>query len=157
MGHLILSHMADLKKKYDKPLFSYVYWPVRIPGVDKPDLHITCKFLGEVELETEDLAPLVKAGIKYPLIYKWEAVEFDSKNDGKVKVLEIVKFDPAMTLAHDSLGHLKKDDYPSYRPHITVPESYWLKVKNENIDIMDVGLQVKLLTAKIKGKTHKLF
>lgn len=157
-GNILEADAKDLKKKYDKPKFSYLYWPVVIPGYSgvEDELHITAKFLGNDKFKHAEVFNLIMDKLQSvnPSDLEWEAVEFDTKNDGKVKVLEFKKFPSHMQEVHDALNSLRKDDYPNYRPHVTVPEALWGAVKETKKQPLDVGMAIGPIELKVHGKVY---
>jgi hypothetical protein len=151
-----MSDAKDLKKKYSGSKLSYLYWPVSLEGLD--DLHITYKFLGDAPVSLNEVKDLFyRNGYpRYPVVYEWQPEIFETQNDGATKVLEFTKFDPKMAELRKHLDHLRSDDYPAWRPHITVPEDVWQVIKDNNLKLADVDLRVKPMEACIKGDIHKL-
>lgn len=159
-GNILEADAKDLKKKYDKPKFSYLYWPVVIPGYSGVDdeLHITAKFLGTDKFKHAEVFDLIKDKLQHIDLnaLEWEAVEFDTKSDGKVKVLEFKKFPQHMQDVHDALHSLRADDYPNYRPHVTVPAELWGAVKETKKQPLDVGMAIGPIELKVHGTVYNV-
>lgn len=148
--------MSDLEKKYGGDKFSYIYWPVCIENLD--DLHITYKFLGDSPVSLNQMKDLFSRNgyPRYPIVHEWQPEIFGTKNDGGVKVLEFTKFDPGMAELRKHLDHLRTDDYPSWRPHVTVDEDIWQFIKDNGLKLTDVDFRVKPLEMKLNGQIHQL-
>lgn len=148
----------DLKDKYegdDKPKYCYLYWPVKMDGVTD-ELHITAKFMGTLNLDPEKVFAPIREHLKEINLneLEWKPVTFDTKNDGDVKVLEFQKFPEHMKAVHDALEHLRKDDYPNYRAHVTVPAEIWDKVKKGGLTPADMGMEIGPIELKVNGEVH---
>lgn len=101
--------------------FNYVYIPVGLGEIKR--LHITVKFLGYLDIPPETVAARLSALTRFtPSVLKWRPELFDSK-DSKVGVLEITHDDGLLSSMHGCLRDLRREDYPRYRPHITIKES----------------------------------
>lgn len=150
---------TDLDKKYGGGKFSYLSWQCSLsePGCDS--LHITAKFLGTVPVTKEEVLQLIGSDVPTTVdadAVDWVAEEWDTKNDGKVKVLRLTKFPWNMSAIHEALAPLRDDDYPEFKPHITVPAEVWAKVKGdggpEYIGPAQLGLRITDLVLKSQGK-----
>lgn len=119
---------------------NYVYWPVILNG---RQYHITLKYLGDVDVKPDKvLAALKPFKTLLPLFYDWEPVVFNSGNEIHY-VLEFTKFAALIPEMHDALN-FRPDDFPTYRPHITVPKDVWDKAeKFELADLYTGRLQYK--------------
>lgn len=162
---------ADLASKYGRTT-AYLYWPVRLSGVNEEwtddTLHITAKFLGETEpgkgsdpwsglrmAVSEIIDKLARVKPHVDSSWEWKPVTFDTQNDGKVKVLELLKYDRVIAEVHEALAPLRKDNYPDFRPHITVDDHVWEIVEKEKLSPGDMHLQVGPLCLKARGTVVK--
>lgn len=149
---------TDLDKKYGGGEFSYLSWQCSLNHPGCESLHITSKFLGKVPVTKEQVVQLIgdtPVAID-PDSIDWVAEEWDTKNDGKVRVLRFTRYPWNMSVIHEALEELKSDDYPEYKPHITVPHDVWEIVKNndspEYIGPAQLGLRITDLVLKSQGK-----
>jgi oligoribonuclease (3'-5' exoribonuclease)/8-oxo-dGTP pyrophosphatase MutT (NUDIX family) len=122
-----------LEQKYGsaKQETCVLWWGVKIDGDDS--FHITCKWLGDSPYTVEQIKELFAEEGCDPSpfeITRWEAVTFDTPNDGQVKVLEILDFPDRIKRCHYVLEMIRSDDHPYYRAHITVPDDLWQRVKD---------------------------
>lgn len=139
-----------LNKKYEGGGYSYLYWPVQIDG---ENLHITAKFLGKEKVTVEEIRKDLDGKNRDVDVWglEWTPVVFDTKNDGKVKVLQFTEFPNSMKEVHDALAKYKKDDYPDYKPHVTVSDKLWDKVKENSYSPDDMGITIGKLMFKVDG------
>jgi oligoribonuclease (3'-5' exoribonuclease)/8-oxo-dGTP pyrophosphatase MutT (NUDIX family) len=146
----------ELKKKYgEKKENTYLYYPVTINGDD--DYHLTVKFLGICSATKEEILKAMEGIDKTPPEeFQWRPIEWDSKNDGKVKVLELLGVPENLVDLHDSLEEFREDEYDEYRPHITVEDDLWEKIKRDNIDPSKALVQVGPLSIDIRGERFYL-
>ena len=118
---------------------SYLFWPVLLNG---EEYHITTKFFGESQVTLDDICELLSGyDNKLGFVPEFTPTSLHTK-EGEVKVLEIKNAPNRIYEMHDMLGILHKDTYPTYRPHITVPEELWQKVKDENLSAMQLNFKV---------------
>lgn len=132
----------DLQKKYGGGKNSYLCWPVFFPGIDG-EFHVTCKFLGNSPYTvTEVVQLLAMEGLSTkgpePEEITWVPHTFDTKNDGKVKVLLVQGCPSRMKACHDALGTIHPDDYPEWKAHITVDPEIWDEVKENHLTPVDL-------------------
>jgi 8-oxo-dGTP pyrophosphatase MutT (NUDIX family)/oligoribonuclease (3'-5' exoribonuclease)/predicted nucleotidyltransferase len=145
----------ELKEKYGEKENTYLYFPVSINGED--DFHLTVKFLGKSPATKEELLKALEdVDTTPPENFQWEAVTFDSKNDGDVKVLELTEFPENLKDLHDSLEQFREDDYPEYRPHITVEDDLWEKIKRDSIQPGHALVEMGPLSIDIRGEKYYL-
>lgn len=153
---LMESDSKDLKKKYEGDGHTYLFWPVKVGG--HGDLHITAKYLGKLDIDPKEIAKAIE-GIPTDVDVsqiEWEPVVFDTKNDGQVKVLQLVAFPENMKRIHDALEKFRKDDYDSYKPHITVPDELWNEVNDNAASAMDYDIEIDPLSLKVKGEPKEI-
>ncbi len=122
---------------HDKP-YSWLQWPVTLKGVDLPSLHVTAKFFGSAQIDPEDVD--ISLNHRYPLNARYrDIVWVPVKFAPHIYVLELTEAPLAMQAFHN-LFSLIKDDYPEYRPHITVPHDLWYKILTEELTPKDFNL-----------------
>lgn len=147
----------EIKKMYAATT-SFLSWGVSIQG--DWDHHITCKFFKDVPVTPEQIEEALKGiDVSPPKVSElsWEPVEFDTKNIDKVKVLELKRYPKRLADAHFALEAIRKDDYPDYRPHVTVSEELWARIKKEKLGPGDLQMEVGPLTFENKGTIEKVF
>jgi len=161
--------MADdserLKAKYENKGFSYLSWKCSLDMEGCEDLHITAKFLGKQPVTKEDIFGLLDP-LDIPLDVDvdevdWVAEEWDTKNDGKTKVLRLNRYPASMVDLHEALAPLRDDDYPEYKPHITVPDAVWALVKGDDmspeyVGPTQLGLKIGPLVLSNQGEKSEL-
>lgn len=150
--------VLKLSKKYEKGSTSYMYWPCTINLCDRR-LHVTAKFFGDIPLTVEEVrnALLHIEDIDAPINVseiEWEPVVFATKNDGAVAVLELKKYPRIFDQIHYALEKFRRDDYASYKPHITVSQEDWERVEQEKLTPDQADLQFMPLELSIKGVTR---
>lgn len=145
----------ELKEKYGEKENTYLYFPVTINGED--EYHLTVKFLGVNSATKEEILEAMEGVDKSPpMEFQWQPIEWDSKNDGKVKVLELLGTPENLKGLHDSLEQFREDDYPEYRPHITVEDDLWEKIKRDSIQPGQALVQMGPLSIDIRGEKYYL-
>jgi oligoribonuclease (3'-5' exoribonuclease) len=150
------SSKDDLEEKYAKNDNAYLSWPVTIDGDDS--LHVTCKFIGTDPFSVDEVVGLIQEGspdgTDFPVSNElsWEPITFDTENDGKVKVLELKGVPQNVVDCHDALWTIRQDDYPDYKPHVTVPDKLWERIKAEGLTPQDLGMQVGPLRLEQAGE-----
>jgi 8-oxo-dGTP pyrophosphatase MutT (NUDIX family) len=138
----------EIRDKYANTT-SFLYYPVEMEGVD--EAHITVKFFGEEPVTVDKIEEILKGkDLSPPTSFTWEPVEFDSKQNGKVRVLELKGLPSRIEDMHNALEVVRKDDYPTYRPHITVSDDIWERVKEEKL--LPGDLRVKVLPLQFKDR-----
>ena len=142
----------EIKEQFAKTT-SFLHYPVTVAG--DPDHHITIKFFGKTPVTIEQIQQALE-GIDLDVPewdeWDWTPVEFDSKQNGKVRVLELTDFPERLKLQHDALEPLRADDYPTYRPHITVSDELWEQVRDEKLSPVDLEVQIDPLVFESKGE-----
>lgn len=124
--------------EHDKP-YSWLQWPVKLTGMET-DLHVTAKFFGKAKIDVG--AVLQKIRNLYPIQEKYKDIEWEPAifgNGEDVYVLELTRYPSVMDRVHD-LFDLVNDDFPEYRPHITIPKGSWDAVKEGKITPQQVDL-----------------
>jgi len=101
----------------------HLEWPVFWPGTEMR-FHITLKYLGDVSVLHWEVFRLAGEALEKdlwagPLAWVPAVFEFEGT---KSYVLELTNVPRWAFEAHERLGKLRKDDFPKWRPHITVPK-----------------------------------
>lgn len=157
---LNLSQLIEgITKEEIKKMFagttSYLHYPVTLNG--DPEHHITVKFFDKTPVTPEMIEEATKGISKLPPSnFDWEPVVFQGKR-GEVRVLELKNLPANVSELHYALEIVRPDDYPVYRPHITVSDELWEKIKNEGLKAKDFNIEVGPLTFENKGKVEKVF
>ena len=149
-----------LTKEEIKEMFagttSFLHYPIHIDG-ETDEHHITVKFFDKTPVTTEQIEEVTKGIPKTPPpISSWNPIILQGKR-GDVKVLELDKLPPHVSQLHYALEAIRKDDYPDYRPHITVSEELWDRIKAEKLGPQDLGVKAGPLTFESMGKIEKVF
>lgn len=116
-------------------LYSYVAWPISFhPGF--PNLHITAKFLGNLEIRLSDILSKIDGIDKLTL----RGVNFNpcifGTDISPVHVLELLNFPTLGIEIHDKLDDLRKDDFTPYRLHVTVPKRLWNNINTNGYELL---------------------
>lgn len=110
---------------------NYIYWPVM---VNNYRLHITLKYLGEVDAPPDKVLTALKPFKNLlPNFYEFRPEIFEFKGVEHY-VLEFTKFSPNITDIHNAVN-FRPDDFPTYRPHVTVDKDFWHVIRNKNLKI----------------------
>ena len=155
---------------------AYLAWPVKLEACPTlKDLHITLKYLGSIEPIVARIclrdklasafgpAPLV-AEIEERLKFseltftvapnlRWKPESFNPVT----RVLVIEGYDARLRETQKDVAGLRKDDYPNWRPHITLPGHFWDVISREQLTLGECGLSVGPLTLFIDKKPHATF
>lgn len=143
-----------MKKKIP---FSYIYWPVNLrdpnTGELVQDAHITAKFLGN----PKNPPSVSKVEILIANFHKTIPLQemmfhptiFDTPF-GEKFVLEIEP-NETMWRIHGCFDSLREDDFPTFRPHITLPEDIWKRVVKSKLDRHHLRLCAGSLVYRRKG------
>jgi hypothetical protein len=118
--------------------YSWLQWPVTLKSCDAPRLHVTAKFFGSAPINPFAIIDRVPGQFLFvPFVEQisWRPEIFNDI----VHVLEFTRFPEFMTGLHDEFA-VFADQFPSFRPHITVPKVYWDKVNNEGLSPIDEKL-----------------
>lgn len=156
-----LENDSDLaiKSEFKSNNSSCMMWPVKLEGVEDPSLHVTAKYFGSEPLlieEVEDALLGLDHRIPSNDEFSWAPIVFDTKNDGLVPVLELTTYPKMFSELHQRMEKFKVDDYPSYRPHITVSEEVWNLVSTQGLTPKDLGLSFgDLFINMMNGKTYE--
>ncbi len=110
---------------------AYIAWPVRIKNFDH-DLHVTAKYLGTTPYDLEAIKESLK-GLNTKLDFS-RTTFVERMFAGNCPVLEIEGLNPEAYEVKDRLKHLRKEDYPVWRPHISIDMHAYLDVTHGNSD-----------------------
>lgn len=133
---------------------NYVFWPVEMVfdgwQFDQT-LHVTAKFLGNVECTPD----AIYYATKHILHRKFKSSEFAWKPsifNPSTRVLELTRYPLELADVRNALDFLRKDDYPTFRPHITIPYGLWDVIRSKGATPEELGLQLGKLKLKINGE-----
>lgn len=124
--------------KHTKP-YSWLQWPIKMVGDNLENkLHITAKYFGAAKIDASVV--IEKISNLYPLQEKYRDVDWTPVIFDEIYfVLELTQYPLVMERTHE-LFSLIEDDYPEYRPHISVSGSLWDEIKNKNLKPKDLQL-----------------
>lgn len=112
---------------------SYLAWPVAINGkIMTPDgrpFHMTLKYLGKFPMLSlvqikDRLAGHDVSPVSFHDQPKWQPGVWDGAGDTKFHVLELMNPPTRLAKAREAFADVLKDDFPIYRPHISLPKFY---------------------------------
>lgn len=115
--------------------YSWLQWRVKLKNCSDPKLHLTVKFFGDAEIDPDGVHDVI-CGItelkKYskgfcPQFIKWSPEIFSDL----VYVLRFIECPYLIENTHRAFGIIK-DQFNPWKPHITVPKSYWDNVIKNN-------------------------
>jgi len=120
---------------------SYLCWNVCFKKNSR-NFYLPCKFLGDSPCELEILKALLQ-GINTqgpdPAKISWEPIILDTPK-GSVPVLLIHGCPASMNDCHKALSGLRGDDFPEWKPHITINSALWREIKNKGLQPQDLGI-----------------
>lgn len=100
---------------------NYIFWPVMLNGKKH---HITLKYLGDVDVPPAKVLSALKPFKNLlPNFYDIRRDIFTFKGEEHF-VLELFALGAGVQEMHDALN-FRPDDFPSYRPHVTVSKMLW--------------------------------
>lgn len=133
---------------------SYLAWPVKLKDLSQ-ELHVTLKYLGDSPFTLGDLGRRL-AGIDTKLDLTralWVPERFD--HGAHVMVLDGLSSAPHA--AHAAVKDLRKDDYPTWRPHMTLPALPWARLTAAKATAKDTIESVGPLTLYVDKKAVVTF
>lgn len=97
----------------------YAGWPVKLKGVDG-EFHITAAYFGESLKpgQFRDLQEQLPFDMRFA---KPQSARFTRW--GNTFVIEVMDVPEEATAVHEILSKVRPSDYPTYRPHVTVPKA----------------------------------
>lgn len=112
--------------------WSWLQWPVTVKTYAEPNpiqLHVTAKFFGDANIDR--LAIIGRIPLQRTM---WFAGEFlwTPTIFARGHVLELVKY-PAELLEIHQRFDIIEDQFKPWRPHISVPREYWIKVDSQGL------------------------
>lgn len=132
---------------------SYCFWPVRLKGYEG-EAHITCNWFGDKYVHPIEIASkIAELDTSFSFHGNVQCAQFNSRT----QVLEIL--DPAANVVaiHNTLASIRPNDYPTYRPHITVPYDYWVKCLISDQPLDALIEEIGPLTLKVDGAVVATF
>ncbi len=116
-------------QKYPEKSYSLLRWPVAVKNCPGP-LHVTAKWFGDIDLDPMGVQIRVEDFYEEwtPKLFQWKPILFGDL----VPVLEFTLYPIKMHKARLNFNFLK-DQFEPWRPHITVPKLYWLRVLDQNL------------------------
>lgn len=137
---------------------AYLAWPVKLilptlKGVRLEEAHVTLKYIGETE-DAERLIKDICERLSGKLVnldldkVRWTATKFNPST----YVLELHDLDPVYQVMRDAVADLRQEDYPGWRPHITVPKATWQEIKTRMFSVPRVIEGVGPLTLYVDKK-----
>jgi len=148
----------ELKNKYAHRPAAWLYWPASIPEYGD-ELHITLKWFGDSPVTVDEIASEL-FGTNHVIDaekLKWKPSVFDTKNDGPIPVLELIEYPNWLTILQSRFTKYRQDDYPAYRPHITVSDQHWNSVGVNKYQPSDVGMTIGDLRLKMPSGRRFVF
>lgn len=111
---------------------SYLAWTATINGRlldshDKP-LHVTCKYLGVIDISVGTIQTLLRGLNPSPVTYRdqprWQPAVL---GEGKMKAytLELLNPPARMVACHHAFDAIRPEDFPTWRPHISMDKGLW--------------------------------
>jgi hypothetical protein len=123
----------------DKPN-SWLQLPVSLRGCKDPDLHLTVKYFGRAQINPVVVAAKIKHDILKPGDFRspieWTPTTFSDL----FYVLELTKYPMVLAWMHSHFT-LIADQFPPWRPHITVNKEYWAWVRDTKANPVSENLQ----------------
>jgi hypothetical protein len=124
---------------------SYLAWPVQfLPSLKIPEAHITLKYFGDSMVSPLDLK---KRFSDCMLRFRIKQTHWNSEIFGGLSyVMVLNNVDPGLFITRSVVEDLHQDDYPQWRPHITLSREVWLKISQDKLQPSDVITSVGALT-----------
>lgn len=134
----------------------YLAWPVQLktPMAHVP-AHITLKYLGMAETTVNDVRARLK-GLETKFEFsnaRWRGETFDRQS--YVMVLE--GLDSALLKTRAAVDNIRTDDYPEWRPHLTLEKSIWSFITHGNLTPQQVIRTIGSLTLYMDDRAIATF
>ncbi len=135
---------------------SYLGWPIVFsPYLKVPEAHVTLKYFGSAPISSHVLrkrleGKLTKLTIDWRTSWKPE-VFF------KTRVMVLSGLDGALLQTKAAVDDIRKDDYPDWRPHISLPKEPWGMLAETFIPPWQVIVAVGPLTHFVDGEPEAQF
>ncbi len=127
---------------------NYVYWPVMLDG---RDYHITLKYLGDVDASPGQVLTALKPFKNLlPTFYGMRREVFNFNGQDHF-VLELHAVGVGVQEMHDALN-FRPDDFPVYRPHVTVSKLLWEGLAGHRL--ADLDFFIGMPRYKYNGVTY---
>lgn len=132
-----------MKVIYHNKPYTWLSFKADIPAYPSEKLHLTVKFFGRAEVDPQVVAltaytiedRIMRKGLGVVKNMAWRPAKFDT---GKY-VLEFYRYPPCFDTLHNKFK-LVLDQYPIWRPHLTVTEEFTKYIEKEKLRPYDVGL-----------------
>ncbi len=135
--------------------YSWIQWPVSLKGLSplyKP--HLTFKFLGTALLDPPAVKRRIMVDMHHTLPvqeFAWEPQFWTSPiSHTNHYVLAFVKYPRALDLWRISFDIIK-DEYIPWRPHISVPNEYFLLVEDQHFSPLECELRFEEIELVLGG------
>jgi hypothetical protein len=130
----------------DKP-YSWLQYPVTMSTFKSDTLHLTIKYFGNVKINPYKVERLVRKFERYKLA-DLKKIEWTTQMFGETPVLELYRYPAWINRLHEQFD-LIADQFPSYRPHISISQEYWERARSEihrpyEVDLKIGGLELFL-------------
>jgi hypothetical protein len=133
---------------------AYLAWPVKFRGLDLA-LHVTAKYLGNSPFSIEDITDRLK-GLNTGLDLskaEWAPNIFG----GGTYVLELILLNKDAYSVNAALASLREDDYPKWRPHVSVPSIVWKNIRHQELTPKEVVAHVGPLTLFVDKRAVQIW
>lgn len=127
----------------------YLAWPVTVLGKrfrsGGSEYHITLKFLGELGFNEKQVvrARMNQLGTDYPVFPYFKLSQFEQKTGpkpGPRLVLEALDFDSEIMTLHQKFLDIGPNDWPTFRPHITLDQPEWIMASQHGWQSLDIKI-----------------
>ncbi len=133
---------------------SFIAWPVKLKDLSQ-ELHITLKYLGDSPYTLINLgrrlAPHDKTFDTTKLTWTPELFA------GQTRVLVLEGFNESLHKTRAAVEDLRPSDYPTWRPHISVPAYQWIQVARQGIQPLAMIESIGPLTLYVDKKPVCVF
>lgn len=127
---------------------SYLAWPLTVQGPQSQvRAHVTFKYLGEDDFTIANLLEAIE-GLMTRLDLShayWDPEIWCAEGEPDHHVMVLGGLDPALEISRKFLEPFRKDDYPFWRPHVTVPREVFLYLRDRRISPQDAIANVGCL------------
>lgn len=126
---------------------SYLFWTILIDGELSP-YHLTAKYFGQLNMIAGDILDRLDTCSDFP---HHEKLAWDLRYLGMQPTLFIHDGLARLKQVHDLFDEIRKDDYPEYIPHVSIPHAYFEHLATGLVQGREPKIEIGHLFLKMKS------
>lgn len=136
------------------PQSKILLWPVSVLGErersDGYPYHITLKYFGEGQIPQNKVTQRMDSlDVRPPSGFSLEPFIFGAGTPKEAHVLLLKGVSDRYQKLREAFDDIRPDDFPEYKPHITVTQDLWERVKEEKLSPADLRIKIFPLEYRI--------